>query len=75
MREDYALLQFLGDIGGLLDFVLLFGWALSHKFVSRIFEGALIERVYRLQNYLKDMTPYYETQIAGQTTPQDRSLE
>ena len=35
-REDYSLLEYLGDIGGLLDFVLIFGWFLSHKFVARM---------------------------------------
>ena len=32
-REDYSILVYLGDIGGLLDFVLIFGWVLSHSFV------------------------------------------
>ena len=47
-REDYSLLVYLGDIGGLLDFVLLFGWAISHKFVQRLLHAALVGRVYRL---------------------------
>ena len=32
-REDYQILDYLGDLGGLLDFVLVFCWALSHAFV------------------------------------------
>ena len=47
-REDYSLLVYLGDIGGLLDFVLIFGWALSHKFVLRLLHAAIVGRVYRL---------------------------
>ena len=32
-REDYQILDYLGDLGGLLDFVIIFCWALSHAFV------------------------------------------
>ena len=32
-REDYQLLDYLGDLGGILDFVIVFCWALSHVFV------------------------------------------
>ena len=60
-REDYQLLDYLGDLGGLLDFVILFCWALSHVFVKRLFHAALIQQVYRLQKYLLDPTPYYNT--------------
>ena len=62
-REDYSLLVYLGDLGGLLDFVLIFGWALSHKFVVRLLQAALVGRVYRMQHYLGDMTPYYKTRV------------
>ena len=50
---------YLGDIGGLLDFVFVVGYVLSHKFVERLLSAALVKRVYKLQHYLKDMTPYY----------------
>ena len=75
VREDYSILVYLGDIGGLLDFVLIFGWALSHSFVKRLFQAALVEKVYRLQNYLHDMTPYYKTRITGQLTPRDQQSD
>ena len=45
---------------------------MSHSFVKRLFQAALVERVYRIQNYLSDMTAYYETQAVGQTTPPDQ---
>jgi len=72
-REDYDLLTYLGDIGGLLDFILLFGWSTSTVFVSRLFSAAIIERVYRLQKYLQDMTSYYETRIQGQVSSSGES--
>ncbi len=36
-REDYDLLTYLGDVGGLLDFILLAGWSISTVFISRLF--------------------------------------
>ena len=73
VREDYSLLVYLGDIGGLLDVVLVLGWVLSHKVVLRLLHGALVGKVYRLQHYLKDMTPYYKSRMqTGSTTPPDQ---
>ena len=73
MRQDYDLLTYLGDIGGLLDFVMMFGWSISTIFVTRLFQASLVERVYRLQRYVLDMTPYYKTRVLGQPTPPDSS--
>ena len=60
-REEYDMLTYFGDLGGLLDFVIIFGWAISHHFVSRLFSAALISQAYRVQKYLKDKTPFYPT--------------
>ena len=60
-REEYDLLEYFGDLGGLLEFLGFFGWAISSLFVSRLFQAALVKRAYRVQKYLLDRTPYYET--------------
>ena len=62
-REDYQLLVYLGDLGGLIDFVIIFCYGLSHPFVQRLFQAALIEQAYRLQKFLLDTTPYYRTKV------------
>ena len=36
-REEYDILTFLGDLGGLLDIILLAGVAISSPFVVRLF--------------------------------------
>ena len=48
-REEYDLLTYFGDIGGLLDFVFLFGWAVSTAFVTRLLHASLIKSAYRVQ--------------------------
>ena len=46
-REEYDLMQYFGDLGGLLEIVILIGWYLSFALVSRMFKAALVERTYR----------------------------
>ena len=47
-REDYDLLEFFGDLGGLLDFVLLTGYIVVHAFIARLYSAALISETYRM---------------------------
>ena len=42
MVINYDILQYLGDLGGLLDIVLLIGAFLTSMFVGKLFTGALI---------------------------------
>ena len=73
-REEYDLLTYFGDLGGLLEFALLFGWTISSVFVSRLLQAALVKQAYRVQRYLLDMTPYYEsTKPVGQLTTESDS--
>ena len=71
--EEYDLMQYFGDLGGLLEIVIVIGWYLSFALVSRLFKAALVERTYRYQQYKPDSTQYYETRIAGQVTPEESS--
>ena len=64
-REEYDLLTYFGDLGGLLSSLLFFGWAISSKFVMRLFHAALVKKIYRVQQYLLDMTPYYQSSKDG----------
>ena len=50
-REYYDLVQYLGDLGGLLDVVLVFGWILTSFFSFRLFQSALVSSTYKLQKY------------------------
>ena len=60
-REDYDMLTYFGDLGGLLDFVVWVGWTISTVFVSRLFAADLVSRAYRVQKYLLDIRPFYHT--------------
>ena len=72
-REEYDLLQYFGDIGGLLEIVTLVGWYMSFALVSRLFQSALVKSTYRKQEYSPGNTQYYETRIAGVVTPETSS--
>ena len=47
-RVGDDVLTYLGDLGGLLDFVLLLGFLSSSCFASKLFSAALISQVYRV---------------------------
>lgn len=67
------MLTYFGDLGGLLDFVLGFGWLISTVFVSRLFQAALVKKAYRVQRYMLDTTEYYETGKPGALTTESES--
>ena len=60
-REGYDLLTYLGDLGGLFDIVYIVGSIITGLLTSKIFTATLISQLYRIQNYMKDETQYYET--------------
>lgn len=47
-REDYDLVTYLGDLGGLFEFLLGFGLVLASPIVSRLFNAAIVAQVYRI---------------------------
>ena len=66
-------LTYIGDLGGLLDFVLVLGFILSSCFASKLFSAALIGQVYRVQRYGRDFGGFYETkELAKLTTESDQ---
>ena len=69
------MLTYFGDLGGLLDFVIWFGWGLSTFFVSRLFAADLVSQAYRVQKYLLDSTAYYESsKLDGHLTTESDSV-
>ena len=64
-REEYDLMTYFGDLGGLQGVVFGLGWFFSVGMVTRLVKGKMIEKTYRWQNYDVDDTQYYETKIAG----------
>ena len=72
-REEYDMLSYFGDLGGLYSIVMGFGWVISVALISRLFQAAIVEKTYRWQKYNVDDTPYYKTKIAGKVTPENSS--
>ena len=48
-REEYGLLSYVGDMGGLLSALDFLGYALTSVLVSRLLRAALVKRMYRVQ--------------------------
>ena len=50
------MLTFLGDVGGLLDIIMVIAHAFTMLFAGRLFKGALVGAVYKIQNYYHDFS-------------------
>ena len=74
-RIGYDILTYLGDLGGLLDFVLMMGILCSSFFASKLFSAALIGQLYRVQGYSRDYDQFYETKDAVKLTTESDSDE
>lgn len=48
-REGYDVLTYLGDLGGLMDILLVAGQMMTSVFASKLFTAALIGQLYRVQ--------------------------
>ena len=46
--EPYKILEFLGELGGLLEFFLAIGFIITYKFVKDQYERALIGDTYQV---------------------------
>ena len=59
-REYYDMLTYLGDLGGLMDVALLFCWFISGLFATRLFQAALVNSAYKVQEYMNNENNYYD---------------
>ena len=60
-RESYDILTYLGDLGGLMDVLLMLGKISTSIFATKLLSAALISKLYRVQAYTRDFTQFYET--------------
>ena len=67
-REEYDVLSFFGELGGLIDSVRILGYFLTSAIVTRLLNATLISNAYRVQHYFLDETPYYDTSIEGRVS-------
>ena len=59
--EEYDLLTYFGDIGGIFSAAMFVGRAITFCFVSRLLQAEIVQAAYRVQRYFLDMSQYYET--------------
>ena len=53
-RHTYQLLDFFGDVGGLIAILRISGSFLVALFASRFFDAELVREAYRIQRYGED---------------------
>ena len=67
IRSVQSMLEFLGDMGGLIQIVFLFAWGFVAYFVERNFKAAIISDTFKVQKYHRDKSEYYQSTTAQQT--------
>ena len=60
-RENYDILTFLGDMGGLLDILLAIGWTFTSFLTSRLVMAELVRNVYKIQRRNRDSSKLFDT--------------
>ena len=72
-RDTYDMLTYLGDLGGLIDIVMVVGYLLTTLFASKLLAAAVIGQVYRIQSYMRDESQYYTPNELYQLTSEESS--
>ena len=61
------MLEFLGDMGGLIEIVFLFVAGLIYLLLDRNFRAAIISDTYKVQKYNRDHSEFYKSQKDRET--------
>ena len=62
--DPYKILDLLGDLGGLLEYVRAFGMILTASMVKKAFDISLLRETYQVQGYNKDHSEFYKSRKA-----------
>ena len=62
--DPYKILDLLGDLGGLLEYVRAFGMILTASMVKKAFDISLLRDTYQVQGYNKDQSEFYKSNKA-----------
>ena len=55
-REVQTIMDFLGDIGGIIEIVFTIGFLTTAAFVTRSMNAEMIKEAYHIQRYARDST-------------------
>ena len=61
IRSVQSMLEFLGDMGGLIQIVFLVSWGIVAVLLERNFKAAIISDTFKVQKYHRDKTEYYQS--------------
>ena len=60
-RSVGSMLEFLGDMGGLIEIVFLFVSGVIYLVLDRNFKAAIISDTYKVQKYNRDESEFYKS--------------
>ena len=66
-RSVGSMLEFLGDMGGLIEIVFLFMGGIIFLIIDRNFKAELIRDTYKVQKYSRDQSEFYRSKKARES--------
>ena len=73
-REEYELLEYVGELGGIRDIVILFVSFFTTNVIKRIYYAAMVAKTFAIQHYNLDKTQYYASKSTkGELTEESSS--
>lgn len=60
-RETYSLLEYFGDLGGLIDMLLILFTFFVNQLIERQFNAAILGKTFQVQDYNRDQSEFYSS--------------
>lgn len=64
-RKIYSVLEFLGDIGGFKETLMMFGQFVIGFIVERLFFAKMMKSIYQIRKYKDDKTFFNQDELAA----------
>ena len=72
-REEYGFLEYMGELGGIRDIVMLFASFFTANVIKRIYYAAMVAKTLAIQHYNLDMTQYYASKSTTDELTEENS--
>ena len=60
-QDPYKVLDLFGDIGGILELLIILGLCLTESYVKHSFQRSIIKNSYQVQKYTDSHCEYYKS--------------
>ena len=73
MRAKYDVLEYLGELGGIREIVLLIASYFTGPIIKRLYYAAMVAKTFAIQHYNVDKTQYYASKSTNNELTEESS--